>query len=129
MWHGYNGADPVAASIRCSNAADYPWLILVPRRVDSSEIADLDDDGARLMPEIALASRVLEDMTQCDKINVAAIGNVVPQLHVHVVARRKDDPRWPKPVRRAAPACVGDEVKFERFVTAIRDKLGLAAIG
>jgi diadenosine tetraphosphate (Ap4A) HIT family hydrolase len=86
------------------NAADYPWLILVPRRAGVSEIADLGDDAAQLMAEITQVSRVLKDVTRCDKINIAAIGNIVPQLHVHIAARRKDDPLWPKPVlgRRAA---------------------------
>ena len=78
--------------------ADYPWLVLVPRRVGAVEIADLGADAARLMDEIPLASRVLKDVTRCDKLNVAAIGNVVPQLHVHIVARWKTDPLWPKPV-------------------------------
>jgi diadenosine tetraphosphate (Ap4A) HIT family hydrolase len=84
------------------NAADYPWLILVPRRAGVSEIADLGDDAAQLMAEITQVSRVLKDVTRCDKINIAAIGNIVPQLHVHIAARRKDDPLWPKPVWGAA---------------------------
>ena len=55
------------------------------------------------MDEIALVSRVLKDVTGCDKLNVAAIGNVVPQLHVHIVARRRGDAAWPKPVWGAVP--------------------------
>ena len=69
------------------NAADYPWLILVPRRAGVREIIDLGAEAARLMEEIAEVSRALKDVTKCDKLNVAAIGNVVPQLHVHIVAR------------------------------------------
>ena len=61
--------------------------------------------------------------------DVAAIGNVVPQLHVHVVARRKDDPLWPKPVWGAAPPRAGDVVAFERFISTVRGMLGLAAVG
>jgi diadenosine tetraphosphate (Ap4A) HIT family hydrolase len=109
------------------NAADYPWLILVPRRAGVTEIVDLGDDAARLMAEIVQVSRVLSDATRCDKLNVAAIGNVVPQLHVHVVARRKDDPLWPKPVWGAMPPPhAGDKAAFERFIGVIRDRLGLA---
>ncbi len=68
------------------------------------EIIDLDDEQqAQLMDEIAMLSRVLKDVTACDKLNVAAIGNVVSQLHVHVVARRRDDPAWPRPVWGARP--------------------------
>jgi diadenosine tetraphosphate (Ap4A) HIT family hydrolase len=110
------------------NDADYPWLILVPRRAGVIEIADLGGDAAQLMAEISQMSRVLKDATRCDKINVAAIGNVVPQLHVHVVARRKNDPLWPKPVWGAAPPRAGDEAAFARFVGTIRDRRGLAAV-
>src|SRR5581483_4736249 len=79
--------------------ADYPWLVLVPRCAGAVEIADLTAaDAARLMDEIVQVSRALKAITGFDKINVGAIGNVVPQLHVHVVARRKNDPLWPKPV-------------------------------
>jgi len=107
------------------NDADYPWLVLVPRRAAIVEIADLAvADAARLMEEIALVSRTLKAVTQCDKLNVAAIGNVVPQLHVHIVARRKDDPLWPKPVWGARPVRAGDAEGFGRFVAAIRDRFG-----
>src|ERR1700722_11357697 len=79
------------------NDADYPWLVLVPRRAGASEIAALGDDAARLMAEIVQVSRLLKTVTRCDKLNIGAIGNVVPQLHVHVVARRTDDSLSAKP--------------------------------
>ncbi len=105
------------------NDADYPWLVLVPRRSGVAEIADLGGDARLLMDEIALVSRVLKQVTRCDKLNIAAIGNIVPQLHVHVVARRKDDPLWPKPVWGFAPPRPGDAAAFARFIAAIRDGL------
>ena len=89
--------DLVLSRVLSINDADYPWLILVPRRANVIEIADLGDDATLLMAEITRVSRVLKEVTQCDKINVAAIGNVVPQLHVHIVARWKRDPLWPRP--------------------------------
>src|ERR1700721_2660956 len=92
------GGDLTLSRRRAYIYADYPWLVLVPRRAGASEIADLGDDAARLMAEIVQVSRLLKTVTRCDKLNIGAIGNVVPQLHVHVVARRKDDPLWPKPV-------------------------------
>ena len=90
------------------NAADYPWLDPgAAALAASAELADLGADAFPLMAEIGLASLALKEVTQCDKINVAAIGNVVPQLHIHIVARCKTDPLWPKPVfgapRRRAP--------------------------
>ena len=109
------------------NNADYPWLILVPRRAGVREIFELGPaDCARLMEEIALASRALKAVTGCDKLNIAAIGNVVAQLHVHIVARWKDDPLWPKPVWGSAPARPGDAAAFARFLAAMSDRLGLA---
>jgi len=120
--------DLALSRVLAINAADYPWLILVPRRFGVTEIIDLGAAAAHLMAEITQVSRVLKDVTKCDKINVAAIGNVVPQLHVHIVARRKDDPLWPKPVWGAGVPRVREAVAFERFVGVIRDKLGLRAI-
>lgn len=81
------------------NDARFPWLILVPRRAGASEIAALAEaDAAALMGEIRLAARVLADIALPDKTNVGALGNVVTQLHVHVVARFRSDPAWPGPV-------------------------------
>jgi diadenosine tetraphosphate (Ap4A) HIT family hydrolase len=101
--------------------ATYPWLVLVPRRASVVEIADLGADASVLMDEIVRISQLLKTVTGCDKINVGAIGNVVPQLHVHIVARRKDDPLWPKPVWGHTQPCKGEAAAFARFVAAIRD--------
>ena len=105
------------------NDADYPWLILVPRRAGITEIADLGADAALLMREIVQVSRLLKRVTGCDKINIGAIGNVVPQLHVHIVARKKDDPLWPKPVWGIGPQRLGDPAGFAGFIAAIRGGL------
>ncbi len=81
------------------NDSRYPWLILVPRGENLREIIDLDADArAALIEEIAEASRFLRSLTGVDKINVGALGNVVAQLHVHVVGRAVGDPAWPGPV-------------------------------
>ena len=79
--------------------ARYPWLILVPRRPDLREIVDLPAvERAVLMEEIATISLALQHVSGAEKLNVGAIGNLVPQLHVHVVARFAADPAWPAPV-------------------------------
>ncbi len=71
--------------------ANYPWLLLVPRRNEVVEVLDLDEvEQAQLMTETTRVARALREITQCDKLNIAALGNVVPQLHVHVIARRND---------------------------------------
>jgi diadenosine tetraphosphate (Ap4A) HIT family hydrolase len=106
------------------NDADFPWLVLVPRRAGVSEIIDLGPEQAMLMDEIALACRALKDETQCDKLNVAAIGNIVPQLHIHIIARRKDDPLWPQPVWGAGARRLAAAADLTRFVAAIRHRIG-----
>ena len=81
------------------NDARYPWLVLVPRRADLVEIVDLArDEQLTLMDEIARVSEILRAEPGVEKINVAALGNIVRQLHVHVLGRRAGDPAWPRPV-------------------------------
>jgi diadenosine tetraphosphate (Ap4A) HIT family hydrolase len=105
------------------NDANFPWLVLVPRRAGVSEMIDLGAEQTLLMDEISLVSHALKDESRCDKLNVAAIGNVVPQLHVHVVARRKDDAAWPKPVWGALPRRDYEPAVLDAFVAIIRDRV------
>jgi diadenosine tetraphosphate (Ap4A) HIT family hydrolase len=108
-----------------SKDANYPWLILVPRRAGAVEIIDLDrDDRASLMTEIGQVCEALKDITGCDKLNVAALGNQVPQLHLHIIARRNGDAAWPRPVWGAAPALEYDAAELEEFMGAIRRRTG-----
>ena len=87
------------SSLRLMNDARFPWLILVPRRAGITEVGELDPwDRHALMEEVARASGALREALAVDRINVAALGNLVAQLHVHVVARRMDDAAWPGPV-------------------------------
>jgi diadenosine tetraphosphate (Ap4A) HIT family hydrolase len=115
--------DLALSRLLAMNDANFPWLILVPRRAGVTEIIDLGDEQSLLMDEISQVSRALKDETRCDKLNVAAIGNVVPQLHIHIVARRKDDAAWPKPVWGAAPRRAYQPDAMERLVTAIRGRV------
>jgi diadenosine tetraphosphate (Ap4A) HIT family hydrolase len=109
------------------NDANFPWLLLVPRRAGASEIIDLaEPEQAQLMIEIARVASALKSITGCDKLNVAAIGNVVPQLHIHVVARRVGDAAWPKPIWGAVPAKPYAAGDLEAFITALRDTIGFA---
>lgn len=90
--------------VRLMNDANFPWLVLVPRLRDAIEIVDLDARTRyRLIDEIARAGEALRTVTGADKLNVAALGNQVAQLHVHVIARFRDDPAWPGPVWGATP--------------------------
>ena len=91
--------DLTLCTVLLMDDARFPWLILVPRRVGASELTDLSEaDATALMQEIRIAARVVADLAKPDKLNVGALGNVVPQLHVHVVGRFRSDPAWPGPV-------------------------------
>jgi len=107
--------------------ANYPWLLLVPRRAAAIEIIDLDDvERAQLMTEVSRAARALKEVTKCDKLNIAALGNVVPQLHVHVIARRKTDAAWPRPIWGAVPPLPHDAEEVQNFISALRRKIWLS---
>ena len=106
--------------------ANYPWLLLVPRRPEVVEIIDLDEVAqAQLMTEVSRAARALKEITKCDKLNIAALGNVVPQLHVHVIARRTGDAAWPRPVWGVAKALPHDAEEVQHFISALRRKIWL----
>jgi diadenosine tetraphosphate (Ap4A) HIT family hydrolase len=106
--------------------ANYPWLLLVPRRPDVVEVLDLDEvEQAQLMTETTRVARALREITKCDKLNIAALGNVVPQLHVHVIARRKTDAAWPRPVWGVVPPVDHDPEELKQFISAIRKRIWL----
>ena len=85
--------------------ANYPWCILVPDRDDISEIHQLSEtDQQQLFRESSLLSVAMESAFSPDKLNIAALGNVVPQLHLHHVARYRTDAAWPAPVWGRVPA-------------------------
>ncbi len=87
------------SELRLMDDAHYPWLILVPRVADAREVLDLDAASRQqLHAETDAAARLLQQALAPDKLNIAALGNVVAQLHVHVIARYRDDAAWPRPV-------------------------------
>lgn len=91
--------DLALCSVLLMDDARFPWLILVPRRPGLSELTDLTpEDAALAFEEVRIAVKVVQALARPDKVNVAALGNVVPQLHLHVVARFRSDPAWPGPV-------------------------------
>lgn len=93
------------SDLRLMNDSRFPWLLLIPRRAGRREIHDLEPvDRAQLMDDMARASAGLATVTGAAKINVAALGNIVAQLHVHVVARQPGDEAWPGPVWGSGPA-------------------------
>jgi diadenosine tetraphosphate (Ap4A) HIT family hydrolase len=105
-----------------SNDSNYPWFILVPRREDISEIFQLDvADQQQLWQETTALAEMLKDSFDADKLNVAALGNVVSQLHMHVIVRKREDAAWPAPVWGKHPA---NPYNAEQ-VAVIRERLRL----
>lgn len=113
---------PVAAlelcDLRLMDDANYPWLVLVPRLAGAVELIDLSSEQRHaLVDETDLAGVVLRNAFRPHKLNVAALGNLVPQLHVHVIARFRDDPAWPAPVwGRVAARPYSPEQLVERII-------------
>jgi diadenosine tetraphosphate (Ap4A) HIT family hydrolase len=105
-----------------SNDSNYPWFILVPRRDDISEIFQLDvADQLQLWQETTALAELLKDSFDADKLNIAALGNVVSQLHMHVIVRKQDDAAWPAPIWGKHPA----KPYSAEQVAAIRERLRL----
>jgi diadenosine tetraphosphate (Ap4A) HIT family hydrolase len=109
------------SSVLLMDEPAWPWLVLVPQRPALREIVDLDEAARHtLMDEIAWASTALQRLFNPDKLNVGALGNMVPQLHVHVIARRIGDHAWPGPVwgskarDRHAPAALAERAMLLR---------------
>ncbi|MFT5538837.1 MAG: diadenosine tetraphosphate (Ap4A) HIT family hydrolase [Alphaproteobacteria bacterium] len=112
---------PVGALELCRvllmNDARFAWVILVPARDGLREIHDLDASGRSLLiEEVAVVSQALEGLYQPDKINVGALGNIVPQLHVHIVARHEGDAAWPGPVWGAGKAVPYDAAALKAVI-------------
>jgi len=107
-------ADGPLSQLRLIDDTRFPWLVLVPRLPGASEWLDLDGGAQRLLlAEINQAGQLLRASGACDKLNIGALGNIVRQLHVHVVARLEGDAAWPGPVWGAGT--------MQRFGTAARE--------
>src|SRR5579859_5046534 len=105
--------------------SQYPWFILVPERADIAEIHQLDEaDRVRLWEESALLSRALVKGFAPDKLNIAALGNQVPQLHVHHIARYRHDPAWPQPVWGKLPPKPYYGAEVEKLRKLMQNLLG-----
>ena len=114
--------------VRLMDDANHPWLVLVPRLAGAVEIIDLAPaERAGLSADVDAAARALKALFQPHKLNVAALGNLVPQLHVHVIARYTDDIAWPRPVWGAAHARPYAPEQLVERVSALRAALQGAA--
>jgi diadenosine tetraphosphate (Ap4A) HIT family hydrolase len=105
--------------------SNYPWFVLVPDREGIREIHELSrDDQIRLIDESSTLARALEAVFSPDKLNIAALGNVVPQLHVHHIVRYKGDAAWPDPVWGRRPAAAYEPALWSQRVQRMQSILG-----
>lgn len=113
------------SAVRLMNDRSWPWLILVPRRPGLREIHDLPTlDLALLVGEMAKASRVMSELCRPEKVNIGALGNMVPQLHIHVIGRFRDDPAWPGPVWSFRPPVPYRPDELDKTLERLRGALG-----
>lgn len=112
------------------NDSQYPWFILVPQRQDITEIYQLDEnDRQQLMAESCLLAEKLVEIYQPDKLNIAAIGNLVPQLHIHHVARYQADKAWPGPIWGKFSPVPYDKQAAQTQIIRLQDALKMHLIG
>lgn len=106
------------------NDANYPWFILVPRRAGATEIYHLSkDEQHQLIDESSMVAEIMADSFSAEKMNIANLGNMVPQLHIHHVARHEGDPAWPGPVWGKHPAIPYTQEKINRIHTRIKSMI------
>lgn len=104
--------------------SNYPWFILVPDREDITEIHQLKEtDQQQLITESSVLSRIIDKQFNADKINIAALGNLVPQLHIHHIVRYKNDAAWPAPVWGKLPAKAYTEEETTQVITRLKSGL------
>ncbi len=106
------------------NDSRISWLILVPRKLELTEIYQLEhNDQLQLWHEISIITKFSHTFFSADKMNVAALGNSVPQLHIHVIARKKTDTLWPQAVWGQGDRISYDEIKVTSLVRQLKDKI------
>jgi len=123
------GDYPICRVLLNKQFSQFPWLILVPKRTALRDLTDMpEQDYLPVMEEIRAAHDGLRDLTGADKMNMGAIGNMVPQLHIHLIARFKDDACWPKPVWGNAEASPYDADALVKMVETLRDVLDVVEV-
>ena len=121
VWLG----DLTLSRVLLSRDSRYPWVILVPKRAGIREIYELEDEAALLLAESCAIAKLMQAAFMPDKLNIAAIGNVVDQLHIHHVARFHEDAAWPKPIWGLLPHKPYDDDAQEKAVTRWREWLAV----
>ena len=123
-------ADLELSHVRLHKNAAFPWIMLMPKRADMVEIIDLDEmDRNQLFAEIVQASQIMKNLFQPKKLNVANIGNMVSQLHVHVVARYEDDKAWPGPIWNSGVKADYNEIDLQKRIEILKGAFNDLVVG
>ena len=118
--------DLALSSLLLFNDSRFLWTVLVPRIPNKRDLIDLSaEDQSRLTTEIDAVARAVRELGRAEKLNVASLGNMVAQLHVHVIARRADDAAWPKPVWGVGEPEPYDDAQAAAKAAALRNAVGL----
>ena len=112
------------SQVRLNNDSRFPWLILIPEIAGLKELHEIPEEHQTIVhKEMNFCSTVLQKFTSADKMNVAALGNLVPQLHIHVIARKHNDSTWPQPVWSAGDAKPYEKESLIKLADDLRDRL------
>ena len=112
------------SQVRLNHDARFPWLILIPEIAGLKELHDIPDEKQKIVhKEMNFCSAALQELTSADKMNVAALGNLVSQLHIHVIARKHDDNAWPQPVWSTGEAKPYEKENLAKLVNKLRQSL------
>jgi len=120
----YPVGDWTLSHVRLVDDARWPWLLLIPRRKGAVELFDLPEhDRSVLIEEAARAARIVRDLIDADKTNVATLGNQVPQMHVHVIGRKIGDAAWPGPVWGVGEAVAHEPEALRQCIESVASKM------
>lgn len=108
--------------VRLSHNAAVPWILLIPNQPAVFEIIDLSDINQRLlMQEISLSSQVMRQLFRPTKLNIASLGNIVPQLHVHIIARHMNDKAWPNPIWNSGVSAAYHSTALDERINQLKE--------
>jgi len=112
------------SQVRLNNDSRFPWLILIPELANLRELHEIPDIlQSEVYREVHLCSKLLEELVEADKMNIAALGNLVPQLHIHIIARKHDDIAWPQPVWTKGTTIPYKRDEQDRLVNQLANRL------
>lgn len=120
--NSYFVTDLELSKVYVKNDKENPWFVLIPKKANATELMDLNhEEQCILMEEITMVSDFLKNFYKPSKLNVGALGNIVRQLHIHVIARYENDRAWPQALWGTTPSQIFEEVELENIRSNFQD--------